>query len=116
MKISQFESLGRPEVAKLASDGHVIEAEFRAVTLNRANGFVLIVTFADGSTSKQGLMYKQDGTPRLFSTPEALMSNAKKLGINKYTVDASFWEAQYYRTYDAQVRSHRAKRRDNADE
>lgn len=116
MKLNNYEPLGRPDVAKLASEGRIVDAEFRAVTLNKANGFVLIVSFLDGEKSKQGLMYKQDDTPRLFTTPEALMSNARKLGIRKYSVDASLWEAQHYRTYDAQVQSHRRKRQTETDD
>lgn len=102
--------LSRPEVKALASSGRIVDASFVADDIDGENGMVLVVEFKDGDQVKIGALFKQDHNPRVFTTAETIMSNAKKLGIDRYRIDAQRWSADYYKANEASNRWH-AKRR-----
>jgi len=104
VNLDDFQKYSRPDVARLASDGLLSDALFYADDFACGNGFVLIFSAATVQGNERGILYKQDGLPRLFFTPLALMDNARALGIEQYSVDATKWRAEAYSPYKAQVR------------
>lgn len=114
INIDSYKKLPRPDIARLAEAGSITDAAFTAVDYDGIHGMVLTIAYGEESNPHQGILYKQDGKPRLFTTPQAIMMNADRLGIKKYRIDAREWQADYYKVYDAQVRRAREKRKDEA--
>ena len=115
--------LQRTSVAHMAREHQIKEATFVAGKFEEGDGFVLVLSYIpktreknENSAPKIGILYKQNDSPRVFQTPEAVMGNARKLGIPRYSIDAVHWAANYYKPYKAMVRAHKARSRTNASE
>lgn len=63
-------NLQRVSVAELATIGLVRDAVFVAGDYDGRHGFILKIEFKEGRKNKLAVLAKQDGTPRLFVTPQ----------------------------------------------
>ena len=114
LNLCEYKKLPRQEIFRLAEASSINSAEFVGIDFEGDNGMVLVVHYGNINNSYKGIMYKQDGKPRIFSTPQSIMVNAEKLGIKQYRIDASDWKSDYYKVYDAQVRRAQEKRHQNS--
>jgi hypothetical protein len=80
--------------------------------LNQENVFILLFEFNDGvdRASYEGYLSQINNIlPRTFKTPQAVMSNAHKLDLKTYVVDATFWTASHFDLYKKQAEMVRGK-------
>ena len=107
-----FSKLGRQDVLQLAEAKSIHTAEFIVLDMLDQSGLALQISYGKHDKTHKGILCKRDGTPRLFQTPQAIVSNARKLGIKRFTVDTTDWNHDFYNVYDAQVRYAQKKRKE----
>lgn len=112
MSFNEFSKLERRDVVQLAEADSIHAAEFIVLDLLNQSGLALQISYGKQDKTHKGVLCKRDGTPRLFQTPQAIVSNAKKLGIKRFTVDMTNWNHDFYNVYDAQVRYAQKKRKE----
>ncbi len=109
IKLDDFKPLSRTDIARLSEANAISDAVFIAGDFDDAKGMILVVRYGTGEP-KKGILFKQDNKPRVFATPETIMNNAQKLGINEYRIDATNWEANYYKVYKAQAKRNKERK------
>lgn len=115
IKIDEFKPLSRTDITRLSEANAISEAVFVAGDFNDSKGMILVVSYGTVEP-KKGILFKQDNKPRVFTTPEAIMNNAQKLGIDLYQIDATDWEANYYRVYKVQAKRNKERRQQGDDQ
>jgi hypothetical protein len=78
------------------------------------NVFILLFDYQDepdeGGQVNQGYLSQVNtALPKTFKTPQAVMSNAHKLDLKKYLIDATHWTASHFNIYQKQVEIARGK-------
>lgn len=82
------------------------------------NVFILLFDYqvdetVDDSPVKQGYLSQVNTRlPKTFKTPQAVMSNAHKLDLKKYFIDATYWTASHFNLYKKQAEIARGKAED----
>lgn len=106
----------RDELVALAEAGEILDACFVSGDFvedgsgKPQNGMVLRIAYGRRTNPTIAELTKQNGYPRVFNTAETIMSNAKKMGISSYRVEADAWRAEYYKANEAINRYHQKKK------
>ena len=95
----------------MAEQSRLTDAAFIGGDHDGHHGFVLRLKYRENDRIVDGILTKQDGATRVFVTPQTCTKNAYKLGIHEYRFETWEWDPRHYDAYDAQVRSHRRKRK-----
>lgn len=112
----EFGEIRRDELMALAEAGEILEACFVSGDFveefggEPKNGMVLRVAYGRRTNPTIAQFTKQNGFPRVFITAETIMSNAKKLGISSYRIEAGNWKAAYYKANEAINKWHQKKK------
>ena len=76
------------------------------------NVFILLFDYQDESSGESEedipvnrgyLSQVNTNLPKTFKTPQAVMSNAHKLDLKKYLIDATHWTASHFNIYKKQA-------------
>lgn len=117
------------ELEQLVDSGRLIGATFYACDFSSTvddfdllkkktkatdNVFILLFDYRrepdDGGGVNQGYLSQVNTKlPKTFKTPQAVMSNAHKLDLKVYLIDATHWTASHFNIYKKQVEIARGK-------
>ena len=127
------EALDLHELEKLIKNSGLRSATFLACNFSsvvddfdlskkksKANDNIFILLFdypvdetEDDGPVKQGYLSQVNTRlPKTFKTPQAVMSNAHKLDLKKYFIDATYWTASHFNIYKKQAEIARGKAED----